>query len=293
MEQKCSSDVVRLIVSLAEKHSEEMMALCIPIVRQSADVVRQSYDTSYDRKKEYDRNRQSEIRRLRRSEKTGDILTSLTSLSSSLLTEEPLKKESKKESSGIRARDASAVPDDYPENYGDLFWQAYPRKEEKISAMKKLANLRKSGIVTFADLMAGLERYCSVDREPQFIKGPTVWLNKGCWADETQTGAIHGQRTANTRASGSDAILAAAARAARKIVGDGPMAGPEPETEFSGWDGAEPRRPDGAGAPASIFAAPDERRASSDGRVFEGEIIPPDKASNGVSFGGKPVGHRH
>jgi hypothetical protein len=92
-------------------------------------------------------------------------------------------------------RKARAVAlDDWPENFGDVFWQAYPRKEEKISAMKKLAALRKSGIVTFADLMAGVKRYCAAQREPQFTKQPTVWLNKGCWADEIQTGATNGHR---------------------------------------------------------------------------------------------------
>jgi Protein of unknown function (DUF1376) len=78
------------------------------------------------------------------------------------------------------------VVDDWPENYGDLFWQAYPRKTEKLAAMKKLATIRKSGIVTFADLMAGVRRYAAavVGTEPQFIKQPPAWLNAGRWSDE-------------------------------------------------------------------------------------------------------------
>ena len=76
--------------------------------------------------------------------------------------------------------------DDWPEDFGDLFWQAYPRKTEKLAAMKKLASIRKSGIVTFADLMAGVKRYAAAmaGAEMQFVKGPAAWLNAGRWSDE-------------------------------------------------------------------------------------------------------------
>lgn len=276
MSHGLSSDVVRLSLELAEAHAAKAIADRTIVGGSSADVVR----SSADRRKEYDRNRQAEIRRLRRAEKTGDILTSL---SSSLLSEETLKKERKKESSGIRARNASAVPDDWPADFGDLFWQAYPRKEEKIAAMKKLAILRKSGIVTFADLMAGVDRYCSVKREPQFIKQPTVWLNKGCWADETQTGAISGERSGNTRPSGHDAIFAAFARKAGEIPRDCPMARAAGEDEFPVRDGSDHRTTEGtSGASADPHKANNGRESFGLG-VFEGEIIPPDKPPVGVS----------
>lgn len=76
--------------------------------------------------------------------------------------------------------------DDWPENFGDLFWEAYPRKTEKLSAMKKLATVRKSGIVTFADLLVGVQRYAASVRqtEMQFVKHPAAWLNAGRWSDE-------------------------------------------------------------------------------------------------------------
>ena len=195
---------VSAAVELAQRHHVEQ----VEIHRNSTGIAPES---TAEKRKAWDRER----KRKNAETKNVDILTSLSS------SEETLKKERKKESSGIRARDASAVPDDWPLNYGDLFWQAYPRKEEKISAMKKLANLRKSGIVTFADLMAGLKRYCSVDREPQFIKGPTVWLNKGCWADETQTGASNGTRNFNPqRGSASSDFFAGMRGLAADIAGD-------------------------------------------------------------------------
>ena len=223
--------------------------------------------------------RHAEPSRSSRDAENADILTSL---SSSLLTEETLKKERKKESSGIRARDASAVPDDWPADYGDLFWQAYPRKEEKIAAMKKLAILRKSGIVTFSDLMAGVDRYCSVKREPQFIKQPTVWLNKGCWADETQTGARNVERSDDKPKTGHDAIFAVFARKARELAGDGPVAGAAGEDEFPIGDGSYREPKDvSPGAFKRSSEAHDWRESFS----LEGEIIPPDKATAGLPNG--------
>jgi hypothetical protein len=93
--------------------------------------------------------------------------------------------------------------DDWPNDHGDLFWKAYPRKTEKLAAMKKLATLRKSGIVTFSDLIAGVGRYAvSVSNtEPKYIKQPTTWLNAGCWADELPEGGFNGHGFSINRAN--------------------------------------------------------------------------------------------
>lgn len=116
---------------------------------------------------------------------------------------------------------AEALDDDWPKDFGDQFWQAYPRKTEKLAAMKKLAVVRKSKIVTFADLMAGVCRYAASNPEPQFTKHPTTWLNAGCWADETQIGANNGNgtRPQNRRPAGAD-FLAGMRSVAEDIVGD-------------------------------------------------------------------------
>lgn len=81
---------------------------------------------------------------------------------------------------------ARSLADDWPEDFGDLVWKAYPRKTEKLSAMRKLAQIRKSGVVTFADLLAGVQRYAAsvAKTEMQFIKQLTAWLNAGRWTDE-------------------------------------------------------------------------------------------------------------
>jgi len=124
----------------------------------------------------------------------------------------------------------AAAVDDWPDNFGDQFWQAYPRKEEKISAMKKLETLRKSGTVTFADLMAGVKRYCAAQREPQFTKQPTVWLNKGCWADEIKPGGGNGSRNLDPqRRSASSDFFAGMRSVAEDLAGNSQPSGPAAE----------------------------------------------------------------
>ena len=269
-----STESISAIVDAAVQHCREEMEFH-GIPRNSTESVEEKR-----RRKDRERKRVPSGNSAENVElKTGDILTSL---SSSLLSEETLKKERKKESSGIRARDASAVPDDWPADYGDLFWQAYPRKEEKIAAMKKLATLRKSGIVTFADLIAGLKRYCSVDREPQFIKQPTVWLNKGCWADETQTGARNVERSDNKPKTGHDAIFAAFARKARALAGDSPVAGAAGEDEFPVGDGSDREPKD---VSPGTFKRSSEAHDWRESFSLEGEIIPPNKATVGLPNG--------
>lgn len=68
----------------------------------------------------------------------------------------------------------------------DQWWSLYPKKINKEAARKKWLVVAKK--VPLDDLMGGLRRY--VDElelksvEAQYVKGPDVWLNKGCWADE-------------------------------------------------------------------------------------------------------------
>lgn len=85
-----------------------------------------------------------------------------------------------------RKSTALTPTDDWPRDYGELFWSAYPpgRKSGKKAVLAKLATIRKKNEVTFARLMDGLSRYVASAPEPQYTKGPLVWLNQGCWDDE-------------------------------------------------------------------------------------------------------------
>jgi hypothetical protein len=185
-------------------------------------------------------------------------------------------------------KDTPLRSDDWPKDYGDQFWQAFPRKTEKLSSMKKLATIRKSGIVTFADLMAGVKRYAEASKttEQRYVKHPTTWLNAGCWSDELQTGGGR-EGTGDPRKTGHAAIFAAGLRAARKIVGDGEVAGTADEGEFPfghGAVGGGTKVPD---EPAGRDRAGDDRCKSGSEGVFEGEIIAPDKPHARVSGGWK------
>lgn len=189
---------------------------------------------------------------------------------------------------GEEKKDTPLRSDDWPKDFGDLFWRAFPRKTEKLSAMKKLATIRKSGIVTFADLMAGVKRYTEATRntEQRYVKHPTTWLNAGCWADELQTGGGR-EGTGNPRKTGHAAIFAAGLRKAREIVGDGEVAGPADEGELSFGNGTVGRGTKIPDEPTGRNSACDHRCESGSEGVLEGEIIAPDKPHAGISGGWK------
>lgn len=102
--------------------------------------------------------------------------------------------DSERDRDSERKKDSVVVTDDWPEDYGDRFWKLYPpgRKGEKQAVMAKLAKIRKSKLVTFAALMAGLQRYVDTNPDPQFTPAPMVWLNKGRWDVEIVRGPPRG-----------------------------------------------------------------------------------------------------
>jgi hypothetical protein len=73
---------------------------------------------------------------------------------------------------------------DWPSDYREQFWAKYPRKTGKAAAIRKLDGVRKAGKVEFSSIMAAVEKYAAASRDPQFIKHPETWINKGCWDDE-------------------------------------------------------------------------------------------------------------
>lgn len=86
---------------------------------------------------------------------------------------------------GLFADDPRAQSD-WPKDYQDQFWKAYPRRTEKKAAMLKLDAIRKGGTVRWQVFFAGVQRYAQHMRgtEERYIKHPTTWLNRGCWDDE-------------------------------------------------------------------------------------------------------------
>ena len=123
-------------------------------------------------------------------------------------------------------------PSDWPTDYRDKFWKAFPRKTEKKSAMAKLDAIKKSGAVPWAAFAAGVNRYRHhvAGTEERFIKHPTTWLNRGCWEDEFSTTPTNGvtSNEANRNDRGGLAIIGAKLRrtvAERKRAADDAQAG--------------------------------------------------------------------
>ncbi|WP_419320575.1 helix-turn-helix domain-containing protein [Caulobacter sp. ErkDOM-E] len=71
------------------------------------------------------------------------------------------------------------------------FWSAYPRKVEERGARTIFLNLIRRGDASVDALIEGVKRYAVAVRgcSPQFIKSPTNWLNRGCWADGAPSSA--------------------------------------------------------------------------------------------------------
>ena len=85
---------------------------------------------------------------------------------------------------------------DWPKDFREQFWAAYPRKVEKKAAMALLDRVRRRGEVRFTDLMAAVGRYAAQKIDLQYTKGPTVWLNRGCWDDH-----LNNERTEAVRST--------------------------------------------------------------------------------------------
>ena len=82
------------------------------------------------------------------------------------------------------------------------FWDRYPNKVGKKAAERKFLMIAKSKIVTFAELMAGLERYAGKQDDRPWCN-PTRWLNEHRWTDEpaatTMIGGLNARPSARVQ----------------------------------------------------------------------------------------------
>lgn len=128
-------------------------------------------------------------------------------------------------------------PADWPDDYRERFWEAYPRKTAKPDGLKALDRLARSGKApSFDRLLAGIEAMRRSVRDKQFIPHPATWLNGERWDDEElpATGPpplrlvnaptidqhgnpIHDQRPRSARAQYTDAFAAGLAEAERAL----------------------------------------------------------------------------
>lgn len=68
-----------------------------------------------------------------------------------------------------------------------IFWEVYPKKTEKLYALKCYQKAISLGF-SHEEIIEGAKNYaahCKAEHtERQYIKNPSTFLNKGCWADE-------------------------------------------------------------------------------------------------------------
>ena len=86
-----------------------------------------------------------------------------------------------------------------PVSQFDDFYQAYPRKIGKQTALKAYDRALKS--TTHDAIMQGVLKYkndiASKKITPEYIKHPSSWLNAGCWDDDYNTVVVTAQKPAD------------------------------------------------------------------------------------------------
>jgi hypothetical protein len=79
-----------------------------------------------------------------------------------------------------------SIKSDWPEDYRERFWQAYPRKIGKKAALRKLETIENANEVSFDRLLSAIRKISAT--EEKFIPHPTTWLNQGRYLDGEETG---------------------------------------------------------------------------------------------------------
>lgn len=83
----------------------------------------------------------------------------------------------------IHANARRRPKDDWPDNYSEQFWEAYPNPVGKRDTLKALAKLRKkSGKPSWVTLMDGVRRYEENHRYGEPLHGQR-WLNPENWIE--------------------------------------------------------------------------------------------------------------
>lgn len=129
----------------------------------------------------------------------------------------PLPEPEKKETQA----NACVARSDWPSDFADRFWAAFPNKVGKADALKSLDKVRRSGAVPFERLMAALARYVRTKPPDRHWCHPSTWLNGGRWDDEPaeEPLALNGYRNdpRNDRS-----VIAAADRLDKRLRGLSP-----------------------------------------------------------------------
>lgn len=89
---------------------------------------------------------------------------------------------------------------DWPQDFKAVFWEAWPNRVGKQLAMRSLEKVRSRGI-SFAVVMAGVDRYIRDKPSDRSWMNPATFLNGDRWEDQpAKTGETYGQSISNHRA---------------------------------------------------------------------------------------------
>ncbi len=79
----------------------------------------------------------------------------------------------------------------------NIIWEAYPRKQGKVNALKAYEKARKKG-VEFQTVLDGVYCYAAYLKrnkvEDRFIKQGSTWFNQACWDDDYKSGSAPTER---------------------------------------------------------------------------------------------------
>lgn len=94
--------------------------------------------------------------------------------------------ETETENRSLRSRSSEIVSretsSDWPDDFREKFWNAYPRKTAKKPSLDALDRVRRRGKTKFSDVMLGVSRISCAD--PQFIPHAKTWITQERWQDE-------------------------------------------------------------------------------------------------------------
>jgi hypothetical protein len=103
--------------------------------------------------------------------------------------------------------------DGWPDDYREVFWQAFPNKIGKPKALAKLDQCRKR-CVAWAELFEGLRRYVRDKPPDRSWLNPETFINQERWADQPAL-PLEGSKNGKIATTGS--VAAAFGRLAEKF----------------------------------------------------------------------------
>ena len=82
--------------------------------------------------------------------------------------------------------------EEWPDDAFEQWYPLYPKKVDRLDAVRAFGKMRARDDVSFADLLTRTKQFSSIERaewaggkDRKFTKAPAVWLNKGSYLDET------------------------------------------------------------------------------------------------------------